>query len=85
MYENQKSDFEERSADFSDDVISSLEDFDNDSIDLNDFEDDSIDFEDLPYEKMIKEKDFLEYDFHHDHYYGTSKKILNENIKKGKK
>ena len=46
MYENQKSDFEERSADFSDDVISSLEDFDNDSIDLNDFEDDSIDFED---------------------------------------
>ena len=46
MYGSQKSDFEEESADFSDDVISSLEDFDNDSIDLNDFEDDSVDFED---------------------------------------
>ena len=31
MYENQKSDFEERSADFSVDVISFLEDFDNDA------------------------------------------------------
>ena len=41
MYGSQKSDFEEESADFSDDVIGSLEDFDNDSIDLNDFEDDS--------------------------------------------
>ena len=36
------------------------------------------------FEKMIKDKEFLEYDYHHDHYYGTSKKIILNKIKEGK-
>ena len=36
------------------------------------------------FEKKIKENEFYEYSVHHEHYYGTSKKILNDNIKKGK-
>ena len=36
------------------------------------------------FEQKIKEDEFYEYSVHHEHYYGTSKKILNENIKKGK-
>ena len=36
------------------------------------------------FEKMIKNDEFYEYDIHHNHYYGTSKKLLNEKIKNGK-
>lgn len=36
------------------------------------------------FEKKIKEDEFYEYSVHHEHYYGTSKKILNEKIKSGK-
>lgn len=36
------------------------------------------------FEQKIKEEEFYEYSVHHEHYYGTSRKILNENIKKGK-
>ena len=36
------------------------------------------------FEQKIREGEFYEYSVHHEHYYGTSKKILNENIKKGK-
>ena len=36
------------------------------------------------FEKMIKNDEFYEYDVHHDNYYGTSKKLLNEKISKGK-
>ncbi len=36
------------------------------------------------FEKKIKENEFYEYSVHHEHYYGTSKKILDENIKSGK-
>ena len=36
------------------------------------------------FEQKIRENEFYEYSVHHEHYYGTSKKILNENIKKGK-
>lgn len=36
------------------------------------------------FETKIKENEFYEYSVHHEHYYGTSKKILNENIKSGK-
>ena len=36
------------------------------------------------FEKKIREGEFYEYSVHHEHYYGTSKKILNENIKNGK-
>lgn len=36
------------------------------------------------FEQKIKEGEFYEYSVHHEHYYGTSKKILNENIAKGK-
>lgn len=36
------------------------------------------------FEQRIKEDEFYEYSVHHEHYYGTSKKVLNENIKKGK-
>lgn len=36
------------------------------------------------FEEMIKNNEFYEYDIHHDNYYGTSKKLLNEKIKKGK-
>ena len=33
---------------------------------------------------MIKNDEFYEYDIHHDNYYGTSKKLLNEIINQGK-
>ena len=36
------------------------------------------------FENKIKEDEFYEYSVHHEHYYGTSKKILNENIQSGK-
>ena len=36
------------------------------------------------FENMIKNDEFYEYDIHHNEYYGTSKKILNEKIKSGK-
>ena len=36
------------------------------------------------FEAKIREDEFYEYSVHHEHYYGTSKKILNEMIKSGK-
>ena len=36
------------------------------------------------FEEMIKNGDFYEYDIHHNNYYGTSKKLLNEKISNGK-
>ena len=36
------------------------------------------------FEEMIEKGHFYEYDVHHNNYYGTSKKILNEKIKSGK-
>lgn len=36
------------------------------------------------FEEMIKKGEFYEYDIHHDNYYGTSKKLLNEKMQKGK-
>ncbi len=36
------------------------------------------------FEEMIKNNEFYEYDIHHDNYYGTSRKLLNEKIKNGK-
>lgn len=36
------------------------------------------------FEEMIKKDELYEYNVHHDHYYGTSKKIFNEKIKEGK-
>ena len=36
------------------------------------------------FEQMIKNDEFYEYDVHHENYYGTSKKLLNEKISKGK-
>ena len=36
------------------------------------------------FEQKIREDEFYEYSVHHEHYYGTSKKILDENIKSGK-
>ena len=36
------------------------------------------------FEQKIREGEFYEYSVHHEHYYGTSRKILNDNIKKGK-
>ena len=36
------------------------------------------------FEQLIKDDDLYEYDVHHDHYYGTSKKILNERLASGK-
>lgn len=35
------------------------------------------------FEKKIAEGEFYEYNLHHNNYYGTSKKILNEEIQKG--
>ena len=35
-------------------------------------------------EKMIENKELYEYDIHHNNYYGTSRKLLNEKIKSGK-
>ena len=36
------------------------------------------------FENMIQQNAFYEYDVHHNHYYGTSKKVLNDAIKEGK-
>ena len=36
------------------------------------------------FEEMIQNGEFYEYDIHHDNYYGTSRKLLNEKISKGK-
>lgn len=36
------------------------------------------------FEKKIHENEFYEYSVHHEHYYGTSKKILNDKLKEGK-
>ena len=36
------------------------------------------------FEKMIENDEFYEYDIHHDNYYGTSRKLLNEKIASGK-
>ena len=35
------------------------------------------------FEKKIEDGEFYEYNLHHNNYYGTSKKILNEEIQKG--
>lgn len=35
------------------------------------------------FEEMIKNEEVYEYDIHHNHYYGTSKKYINEKAKKG--
>ena len=47
MYGSQKSDFEEESADFSNDVIGSLDNFEDDYADLDNFGDDSVDLDDF--------------------------------------
>ena len=36
------------------------------------------------FEKMINDNEFYEYDLHHEHYYGTSRKLMNEKIESGK-
>ena len=36
------------------------------------------------FERMIYNGEFYEYDVHHDQYYGTSRKLLNEKIESGK-
>ncbi len=36
------------------------------------------------FEEMIKNNELYEYSVHHNHYYGTSKKLLNEKINSGK-
>lgn len=36
------------------------------------------------FEEMIKNNELYEYSVHHNHYYGTSKKLLNEKISSGK-
>ena len=36
------------------------------------------------FEKKIENKEFYEYDLHHENYYGTSKKLMTEKIKSGK-
>ena len=36
------------------------------------------------FEQRIKNNEFYEYDIHHNNYYGTSRKILNEKISSGK-
>lgn len=36
------------------------------------------------FEKMIKNNEFYEYNIHHEHYYGTSRKLMNEKIASGK-
>lgn len=35
------------------------------------------------FEKMIENKELYEYNVHHEHYYGTSRKLMNERIKSG--
>ena len=36
------------------------------------------------FEEMLKNEELYEYDVHHNHYYGSSKKLLNEKIASGK-
>lgn len=36
------------------------------------------------FEEKIKNNEFYEYDLHHENYYGTSKKLMNEKIESGK-
>ncbi len=36
------------------------------------------------FKRMIKEGELYEYSVHHEHYYGTSKKLMNEKIQNGK-
>ncbi len=36
------------------------------------------------FKAMISNNELYEYDIHHDHYYGTSKKLMSEKIKSGK-
>ncbi len=36
------------------------------------------------FERMIEDGELYEYDVHHEHYYGTSRKLLNERIASGK-
>lgn len=36
------------------------------------------------FEQMIENNELYEYNVHHNHYYGTSKKIFNEKVKEGK-
>ena len=36
------------------------------------------------FEQRIKDKEFYEYSVHHEHYYGTSRKVLGDMIKSGK-
>lgn len=36
------------------------------------------------FEELIKNGDLYEFDAHHDHYYGTSRKLLNERLQSGK-
>ncbi len=36
------------------------------------------------FENMIEKQEFYEYDIHHNQYYGTSRKLLNDRIKSGK-
>ena len=36
------------------------------------------------FEEMIQNNEFYEYDIHHNNYYGTSRKLLNEKIDQGK-
>lgn len=36
------------------------------------------------FEKMIANNEFYEYNVHHEHYYGTSRTLMNEKIKSGK-
>lgn len=36
------------------------------------------------FERMIKDHELYEYNVHHNHYYGTSKKVFNDKIKDGK-
>lgn len=36
------------------------------------------------FKKKIKNDEFYEYDLHHENYYGTSKKLMNEKIQSGK-
>lgn len=36
------------------------------------------------FEERIKNNEFYEYDLHHDNYYGTSRKLMNEKIASGK-
>lgn len=35
------------------------------------------------FEKMIENKELYEYNVHHEHYYGTSRKLMNEKIQSG--